>query len=880
MPITPYSTPIQFEYKPLGLEGFAKPLSEMQNQYDDTLNKVDALDFDIQALSKDDPAAKEKINSLMEKRNQLRDSLMNTKNFKQGARKILDLNREYTKDEDIQSIQSNAKRWQEYDKAEKARVAKGEITQTEYLDNRAVRMGEYSGYQSGSIDDSMMVENREDDIRKETNSLLNATADQRQYLYSTLGVDPETGAKIEKEVINQYKDKDQIAQEVSKLILTSDKYKEFYNSRADLTWRKYKLAGKEDDLALSTYQSDLENSGRKADDIQAKLDQLNAEKEAGTLPENKLKQVDDAIDYYTDSLESITNRMSNVQNAISTGNVNMSQAKRLFEDQFLEGKVNQLVGANADLYDYGYARQNVDKMKTPSKDRGGASYQQATTSGQFVPDGYNEEINSESMRKSLNSTRKSMDTDFNQVATELEFDEGEMKQLFPTANRIVNTARLENVAHALLSKPKNQEEFTNKLKELNNSWGKLDDKTINRLYTTYSTENGKANLEQHLKKLSPEAARLNTVKNLYDETEKQVKKSTDYKNKLASLSNSKYQLNKPQGTEDQETYNKLYKYADAGSGMRVSGSGSYSNNSSGTLSMTPLQISKALGYTSVENAENAGVFKNDYLKSINKDIDQIITPLIDAKTKNMDFGSKLIISGTDKDAKALSAVVNNTLAEIVQGGAGIQSLKPIMSDQWAGQPGFDEEGVFTGKVISGAGGDPMLGVTPNGVVINIPITYEEDGVEKQTTIHAAFPENQQLLEKEMLLNVIEHSSSNSPIDTRDRNIAYGAIFNTVRTNSTLTSTYADPVEVTVGNPATIYEFNEGGIKMKVVKEGLATKWESGKKNFHYAVKYYDDGKWKYLLNDDNSVMKKADVASIKSEFGKLYADRMINSNSQ
>jgi hypothetical protein len=866
MPISPYSTPIQFEYKPLGLEGFAKPLSEMQTQYDDTLNKVDALDFDIQALSKDDPAAKEKINALMEQRNQLRDELMNTKNFKQGARKVLDLNRQYTKDEDIQSIQTNAKNWQEYDKLEKERYLKGDISKEEYESNRAVRMGEYAGYKEGSIDTIPLSKNEEENIRKDVDAALKATADQTKYTYID-GIDEVTNKKIRQVTEEKWKSKDQIAREVRALILTSDKYKEFYNSRADLAWRSYKLAGKEDDIAASTYQADIANTTNKITAAQSELDRLTKLKESGRYSGEDLKNIEKGITQYTTTLESLNNRINNVQSALETGNVNSQVAKRLFEDQFLEGKVNSLVDANADLHDYNTVKQELQYTTIDDGGAGGGigNPANAITGGAFTPNQYEEDINSKTLSQDISDTRKSMDVTLNK----LNDDTGKVFGKYADSdNRITKTGQLSQIAD-VLTKAKDYDEFSKMMIERDPSFEtKLTDKERKDLYNRLNTEQGRAKVKEYVTTLGPEASRLATVKSIYTKAQEQAKETTEYKNAYEEYRNKKFVLQKYNESEKNKVIiDKIEKYASA-KGLYTQGDKIHN------VQMTPVQISIALGYNSLDDAIEAGAFNNDYLRNVNISHKDIIEPIVDSKLKNMPFGSEFVISGTTKEDNQLRNSIDGFLAEIVQGGAGIQGLKPIMSNQWANTPGFTEEGDFTGKVT----GKPKLGVTENGVVINIPISYTEDGVTKYKILPAQFPANNQAFEQEMLRNIIRTSSSDSDVDKRDRDIAYAAYFNTVRTNSTLTPSYADSVEVTRTKPATIYSFNEGTLKMKVVKEGLGDSWEKGEKKFHYVIKGYDSekGVWRnYTYTDDNGKTREnfGNINTVRTVLGKMYFNR-------
>jgi hypothetical protein len=866
MPITPYSTPIEFEYKPLGLEGFAKPLSEMQNQYDDTLNKVDALDFDIQALSKDDPAAKEKINALMEKRNQLRDSLMNTKNFKQGARKILDLNREYTKDEDIQSIQSNAKRWQEYDKLEKERYLKGDISREEYESNRAVRMGEYAGYKEGSIDTIPLSKNEEENIRKDVDNALKAAAEQTKYTYND-GFDEVTNKKIRLTVENKFLDKNQIAQEVYKHILTSDKYKEFYNSRADLTWRKYKLSGKEEDIALSTYQSDIQNTTRKISDAQSELDKYTKLKEEGKLSPEDAKIIDSNIKHYENELTGLNSRLANVQGALESGNVDTGVAKRMFEDQFLESKVGQMVNANADIYDYDTTKQNLKyEAISDSSNFGTGNEANALTHGTIIPSEYVEDITAKSLGETLFDVRKSMTT----TLADVETTSKSFGKLYEGKNKIAKTHMLSNIGIAI-SNSKNYDEFSKKMKEYDPSFD-ADAAESESMYESFNSDNGRANLKQYINKLGPEASKLEYTKSIYNNAKKQIKQSNEYKVEMNDFQNKKLQVRIGNDYSDKakEEWNTVVNYLAEKNDVPVSAF-KYKQE---LTDLNLKDLSEAFGYDNVEEALDNGMLNKSFFtegwnKKIHNDYADIINPKLDEKLKNTPFISNFVITGNDKDAKELKSQVTGVLDAVIAGGAGLEKMTPVFGAQWKDTPGFNEEGRFIGKVIS----EPTLGFTDQGIIISTPISYKEGDEVRYKTIYSTFPNNNKLIEREMLDAMIKNSSSESPKDISDRAMMYAAKFNTYRPDNTLTPTYADAIEVTENNPATIYEFQEGAFKFKVVKEGLADKKDKGPKNSQYVIKYYNPNttSWSILKTDEGKEKLKTinDVRTLLGE--KLYA---------
>lgn len=166
MPITPYTAPIKYEYKPLGLEAFAAPLSKMQEKFDITKLGIQAEDFDLSHLpyGTDPQRAKELKEIVTSKRDELAKNLYETKNYREAGQKLLELRKLWKNDPEINAIQTNYKQFQELDKGQKERVDKGELTRDQYLQwkNRAV--DEYTT--KGGTSFKATPENREGDYNK------------------------------------------------------------------------------------------------------------------------------------------------------------------------------------------------------------------------------------------------------------------------------------------------------------------------------------------------------------------------------------------------------------------------------------------------------------------------------------------------------------------------------------------------------------------------------------------------------------------------------------------------------------------------------------------------------------------------------------------
>ena len=134
MAITPYSTPLQYQYKPLNLMAFAEPLMKMQEKYD--LTKASLEDADVKATALQyatDPERAKQLEQLYRtKRDELVANLLETKNYTQAASKLKQLNKLWLEDPERVALETNYKTFVERDKEEAARVAKGDIEKEEY----------------------------------------------------------------------------------------------------------------------------------------------------------------------------------------------------------------------------------------------------------------------------------------------------------------------------------------------------------------------------------------------------------------------------------------------------------------------------------------------------------------------------------------------------------------------------------------------------------------------------------------------------------------------------------------------------------------------------------------------------------------------------
>jgi len=873
MAINAFDTPIKFQYKPLGLEGFAEPLAEMQNKYDTVSNKVDELDFDISSLQKDGTASDEIIADLMAKRDQLAGSLSDTKNFREASKKLMKLNKEYTQNEDIKSIQSNAKQWQEADKKEQKRFDDGEISKTDLNEWRSVAMGEYQGFKSGSIKTQGRVANMDKELHDDVMSLASGAADQIERVAAKLGMDP-SGLKVQmQELKHTYKDLGQMTREITNFIKTDDRYIEYFRESADYDWRSAKLSadGDESMMVRSAYGNELANTTSTLDYIDRLEKDGNAEEKA------EAKRRKESGEY-----ASLFQKADNIKASMDNGQMDPGVAKQLHENQYTNYKIGTVARAGSDLKDYrDYHLQNTFTNPVKASASGfGSGYGEGDelydiANGTFTKRTYGHDITSKTLRDDLSTSRKKIDASFKTLD---KIVHSSFNKLFDSPNRFVKSANLNNVASAI-SNSTDYNSFVTKMKELNSSV--VDNATLKTLYDTAHTTNGKANLQKAIQELEPEVRKLKLVKSLEDRAKEEVKKTSEYKSQVSEKSSVEFPLedgsmslpNLFGQTEEQiQKNNEDLKYLSEVKGKVAKYLGEPTANKY-SYSVSVETLSKALGYANVNAFLNSSDSKLNLFSGIIRDYNKMLTTKLDEKLKDMDFSSIFTISGTSKEANALKAQTNSFLSQIVNGGSGLEKLEPLFSGDNKNKPGFDENGTFIGKA-----GEAQLAGTEDGLFITTPITYTDaDGNKAHTTASHKIPSNNNAWEKSMLRSIYKTSQSMSQVDIRDREMVSSQYFNNLHPSNTLNSNYASQVEVTKTTPITLYEYTDGsGIKMKVVKESQAEKWEEGKDaTVSYKVMIKNNsGKWVYLLEDGKPISTK-DVNGIKSKLGEAILKREL-----
>lgn len=257
MPTTPYSTPIQFEYKPLNLAAFAVPLAQMQEKFDVTQALINESDVDLSHLDfgTDPIKAAELKETYRQKRDELAKNLVETGNYTQAATKLKELNRLWQTDPERKALEYNYAARQKYLEEQQKRMEKGEITRDQYYQDIARKDREYTSGQGTYWQHDPNLEKgkynlygtkpRLTDLEKELEEMswkvANAVeADKRAGALRELGIDPDLMDKKFAQTVIEERDPNKVAAAVSGYLKTLPRFRDWALEKADFNYEELK----------------------------------------------------------------------------------------------------------------------------------------------------------------------------------------------------------------------------------------------------------------------------------------------------------------------------------------------------------------------------------------------------------------------------------------------------------------------------------------------------------------------------------------------------------------------------------------------------------------------------------------------------------------
>ena len=314
MPVSPLSTPLKTEYKPLGLEMFAQPLSDMQAKYDTAKAAINDTTYEISRLSQDDARGKELIQELDSKTSKLAQELIATGNYRQAAEQLKKLNKSFTQDPETKAVISNYEAYKKAAEEQKKQVEKGKIHQTDFdtWDFKTRNQFKGTGFDPATgkystINTRPPEENREKEIEDLSLKVAGMLPAQGYETLQNLGVEGVDRAMLER--VHQYRDLGQSQKEIFNFLSTSDRFREFIDDRGQRDFyysnENAKMRGKGQEFQdglVNSVVGNIDNNirniaeAKKNDKSRAKeydviLDNLNTQKNNIITGYNQAKQL-------------------------------------------------------------------------------------------------------------------------------------------------------------------------------------------------------------------------------------------------------------------------------------------------------------------------------------------------------------------------------------------------------------------------------------------------------------------------------------------------------------------------------------------------------------------------------------------------------------
>lgn len=349
MALTPLSTPLKTEYKPLGLEAFAAPLSQMQAKFDVAKNQIEDTEFALSRLAQDDERAKELLSGLNEQTSELADNLMKTGNYRQATQKLKELNKFYAKNAEIQGIKSNYDKFQKsLAEMEKARVSGKEgktYTKKDIELWKQYTLGKYKGAQYDpntgtytSIDATPKMFDAEEQIRKEALNLVTMSAKDQLESLSRMGLSGSAKTTIE----SRLRDKATGAlnqSEIEAFLRTSSKYRDFLDEEGKMEFFVQDNASKQSQDPFAFEDSIAERGIQYYNSV---IEGFTADQQANGT--DRSAEINKAI-------ENRNNLINAANNKVNDPETYQNLTEKIYRDS-KQGYLNQVARTSADIVDY------------------------------------------------------------------------------------------------------------------------------------------------------------------------------------------------------------------------------------------------------------------------------------------------------------------------------------------------------------------------------------------------------------------------------------------------------------------------------------------------------------------------------------------------
>lgn len=773
MAFTPYSTPIQYEYKPLNLMGFAAPLSEMQKEFDTTTSTIDEADVDLSHLDLgSDPEKAKALKELYRsKTEELSKNLYTSKNYRQAASKLKELNRLFQTDPEKLALEANYKARQEYHKAQKERIDKpGGITRDQYYEDIARKDREYVSKEGTSWKNDPNLETgdynlygtkaRLEDLEKEfqDTSFKVASAvsgDKRAGALKEMGIDPELMDKKFAQTIIDERDPKKVQVAVENYLKTLPRFKNWALEVADykydsLAQNPEALKEKNDALATNTLKG-----------VDAQL--ANLEKSA-----KKDKTVLESDEY-----KELVGLKQELEQGKTTGEYDNDLMSSLYKQEHLGNVYNMKALGEVFKYknvDVNYSWRDIPKEDTGGGGGGSGDYFSGTGTGYFVPNSEEKWSISALNANKVNSGKALWNT----VGKVNDLAAGNVRAVVMGGDKSsASYQKLLKDPSAIRARQSQLLGAISQTLEGGGDWKtfkniaaqkglKMEDGRAATIWSSL-TKNGNqgiADFKASMEATEEDANQYINSKKLLNATEKSVEETQEYKQIFGTIANTPLSLTSREQLETNRSKgdasaDKTLKMFDANSyspeqlkKVGYEGESSYGQQRGNTTNrdnyaaLTPRQVALLKGYKSTQDALNKGFNFGGVNFEIYGDLPGGVRFDKKGTIKELQTVAKQQLYNQGLAANEMSyrfindKNLDKQMSKFFLGSGDLTSYVPAYSKNWNNVPGFTEEGALAPgtKLNINENRAPKIVMHGNQMLYEVPIIYKKDGVSTEATV--------------------------------------------------------------------------------------------------------------------------------------------------
>ena len=713
MAITPYSTPTQYQYKPLNLMAFAEPLMKMQEKFDLTKAALEEADVKATALqfAQDPIRAKELETIYRTKRDELITNLMETKNYTQAASKLKQLNKLYQQDPERVALETNYKTFVERDKEEAARVAKGDILPQEYQQWRRDEIAKFEALGGTSYkQDAANPTGTYNPITGKVGRMINMQKDFDEVKFkaatamkakkwdsglSALGIDPTSqDAKYVKQSFEKLSPQE-IDDAVENYMRGLERFKPWLQEKASYDFKDILRAN---------------DGGASYNKVASELLQRNYQANEATIKDLEKKKKTDTDEYKT----ALENREFLTQQ-LEEPNQNVIQSlftQNYMNKQYDAAALGQIFKVN-----------NMSSAYTFRDIPGSGSGSGLTLDDLSRTSPTTKELTSFDLQGNISSAKKQAkphifavnNIDNGNMRTLVMGKKGSAQRRKMESNYMLALPRQEQIL-AIRKSSKDAKDFHRKLYNA----GFTEGNTLDRATSVFNAlnQNVVQTASQNVLAAQPYYTKFQDNDNIFKSMNSNTASLPEFQNFVKEQAERVEYTSRATVVELAKKWNTtVEKLIDSGVvEYKAASSGRAGNLRPETFAMKSKFIAKASGFKTLQEAVEAGF---DFRSAGSAGLSGVIT-----QTRDEVFRKNF--SGQEMGVKVVgSSAIDKALQQEFVSTSDLTSYVPAINKSWQDIPGFDEDGKLLGGTKLAGSSSPKIVLRGNNITMVIPYTYKE-----------------------------------------------------------------------------------------------------------------------------------------------------------